>query len=179
MQATFRITRDRLPELLATVFGDGNPTVYLKDSAPGEEARQFRSAAEVDGFADDLQRRGGCCFGLAIHFPETAGFVDLHRVALDPKHCEGHDFRYEVRGWGLFFLQFNLNPRMGDGVECFLSCNTPKRAEAWAEAYPDLMDPSLWNWPAVARIGRRLRDLAKRYNAATPTHVDDQTDSRC
>ena len=163
MQAAFKLTTTELTDLLQWIDSNGKPIIYLKDTAFGEKMLTFQSVDEIVAFATTEEGSIRPSFGLALHYPEAKGFVDVHRVKLNPKHCDGHTFRYEIRGWGIVLLQFS-NPNADvDSVECVVSCNTKKRAEAWAGTYPELKDPALWDWKVVDSICRKLRKFVRQY----------------
>lgn len=86
---------------------------------------------------------------MAAYFPETLGYIHVQRVTPDPKRYPGRTFHERLGGWGIFFMNFSFRQKQGNQWECFLSCNTQKRAEAWHISYPDLQSPSLWDWKVV------------------------------
>lgn len=164
MQTTVILDRASLSGLISEVFESGGPDFYLKDTDYGEEVCQFASAAEVDARITATIEARGRSVGFAIHFPETRGYTEKERVGLDPRRCKGHTFRYSIQGWGVIFLQLDFYGL--PEIECYISCNSQKRAEAWSDTYAELKSPDLWDWKAVERSCRRLircaRDLSKR-----------------
>lgn len=91
---------------------------------------------------------------LLVHYPEALGFVATRVITLQPEKCGGASWREALEGWGL--IQLQLQYRVADFVEFRVAVNTEKRAQAWAQTYPEMGAPSLWNWKLVEKHARRL-----------------------
>jgi hypothetical protein len=162
--ASVRIPVECLKTLIEAAIGASPVIVYTGDSDPGEETQRFHSAAEVwDHFSASMSA-GARFVGYALHYTNTGGYVENRRVALNPVKCKGHTFRYSVSGWGVIHLQIQVSDTAT--VNCTVSVNSRRRAEAWSGTYPGLKSPDLWSWPLVERHSRRLTRQLKR--AAQP-----------
>lgn len=165
MQTRADLDQDSVREFINFVFGTDRLCAWPHYSNYGQQMHQFASAPALQGAIDDAIRSAKHGFAVALHFPETEGFVASQRIDLDPKSCDGHTFRYRVMGWGLFFL--HLEFKRLPFIETHISCNTQKRAQAWSQAYPDMKAPGLWDWDAVKKIGGRLTRKLKKLEKET------------
>jgi len=140
--------------VLDLVFDAERFRVFQAYSRPGAELREYASAAEV--LADTW----------APHGPELMLWADssgpdpyIGRIDLDPEAWDGGTFRFECNGWGMIQLLFG-DVLDGELHPSRVSCNTAKRAAAWAADLPELGDPAAWAWPLVARTaGRLIREV--------------------
>ena len=164
MQSTATLSREGFAELAEFVFESDAPVVFHAYSAYGQPLRHFRAASELFADIEAALANGQKSLHFAIHYPSTKGHVAERRIALDPKKCAGHTWRFTVDGWGL--IQFHGDLKRGPAIECRVAVNTEKRAEEWASTYPELRDPGLWDWKAVqlhaGRIIRRMKKIAEQ-----------------
>jgi hypothetical protein len=163
MQSTATLSREAFTELAEFVFESGAPVVFEAYSGYGQRLRRFRAPSELLAEIESTLAGGQKSLHLAIHFPDAKGHVAERKIKLDPKSCDGHTWRYTVEGWGL--IQFQGDLRHAPTIECRVAVNTQKRAEAWANTYPELRDPELWDWGVVqqqaGRISRRMKKIAE------------------
>ena len=153
MQTTRIIKEQDVSEVLMSVYKEGEPIAYQADSAFGEELNTFNTKEELSLEIQRLLDSNDPFFQFAFYYPESEGFVEKQRVSLNPEKCNGHTFRFSIKGWGLIYLQFH---RKHQGIECRATVNTEKRANEWADTYADLKEPSLWQWKVVERNARRV-----------------------
>jgi hypothetical protein len=59
-----------------------------------------------------------------------------------------------MEGWGL--IQLQIDYKAAPVIDCRFAVNTKKRAQAWAQTFPELGTPEQWEWKAVERQARRL-----------------------
>jgi hypothetical protein len=159
MNTNTNLDRRSLGELIRGMFESGNPEVYLRDTDPGENARKFASAHELNGFIDTAIEAHRLFVGFAVWYPETRGHVEKRKINLDPRRCEGHTFRYSIKGWGMISVQLDFENL--PLINCCVSCSSRKKGEVWSDAHRDLKSPSLWDWGVVERHCRRLMGLTK------------------
>jgi hypothetical protein len=168
MQSTATLTRESFIELAAFLFESGAPVVFHAYSDYGEPLRSFRNASELVADIESAFATGQKSLLFALHYPDTKGHVAERKITLDPKKCDGHTWRHTVEGWGL--IQFQGDLRGAPAIECRVAVNTQKRAEAWADTYPELRDPRLWDWRIVqhhaGRIIRKMKRIAEPGGAA-------------
>jgi hypothetical protein len=135
----------------------GDFEVYEAYSPYGNELAKF------DCWASLLERYPslGTCRGtepscmLQLLVPQ-AGSVITERIALDPRACSGHTFRYRASGWGLIQLQLGgIGPK--GLVLSHTNHNSLARATAWEPTYREVLGPvSAWDWPHIASASRKL-----------------------
>jgi hypothetical protein len=180
MQSTATLNRDGFTELAGFLFESGSPVVFHAYSDYGQPLRSFRSSSELIADIESAFAAGQKSVQFALHYPDTKGHVAERKITLDSKRSDGHTWRYAVEGWGLIQLQGDL--RDAPTIECRVAVNTQKRAEGWAATYPELLDPSLWDWSAIqhhsGRIIRRMKKIAEQSDPpndgpATPSENSD------
>lgn len=153
MQTSRIIKEQGIGDILSSIYKEGNPVAFEADSEFGEEIKEFPLR---DDLAKEIQRllnSGASFFQFALYYPESQGYMEKQRINLDPRKCDGHTFRFSVKGWGLIYLQFKVKKL---GLECRVAVNTEKRAMSWRETYPELKEPALWQWKVVERNARRI-----------------------
>jgi hypothetical protein len=163
MQSTATLSREGFTELAEFMFESGAPVVFPAYSGYGQSLRSFRTPAELIADIESAFATDQKSLQFALHYPDTKGHVAQRKIALDPKKCDGHTWRYAVEGWGL--IQFQGELRRAPAIECRVAVNTQKRAEAWAGTHPELRDPGLWDWSVVqhhaGRIIRKMKKIAE------------------
>jgi hypothetical protein len=103
---------------------------------------------------DQAVKRGAHSANFAIYYPESKGHFYKEKVTINPDKCNGATYRHSANGWGLVQLQIDLREKPIAGVR--VAANTAKRAETWSPTYPELKDPSLWDWKYVEKQSRRI-----------------------
>lgn len=96
----------------------------------------------------------------ALYYPEAKGHFFEEKKKLNPEKCNGAAYRYIANGWGLIHLQIDL--RKKPHLEVRITVNTSKRAETWFPNYPELNEPSLWDWKFVEKQARRIITALKK-----------------
>lgn len=161
MQREETIAGANLERIVEAIFVEGRPDVYEAYSAFDSDIVSFSNAAELNSYISWPQPKKEGTLGFVLYYPDTKGFVERIRIALDREKCEGHTYRYRVNGWGL--IQFQVNSQKTPNIVCRFAVNTEKRANAWFPTYPELQSPALWDWKAVERHARRLIRELRRY----------------
>ncbi len=143
--------------LIEHVLECGDFEVYETYSSYGTELAKFDCWASL---LDHYPLLGTCkgtelsCM-LQLLVPQT-GSVITERIALDPRACSGHTFRYRASGWGLIQLQLGgIGPK---GLVCsHTNHNSLARATAWESTYLKVLGPvSAWHWPRIVSASRKL-----------------------
>jgi hypothetical protein len=148
------IDKQRLPEMLNAVFATESPEVFGAYSEYDQELETFASPEGLEARMSGGLREGKTFFYFALWYPSTGGRVEKERIELKPEACQGHTFRYSVRGWGIFQLQLDF--KRDPIVECRIAVNSRKRAIKWESIHHEWLAVESWNWPAVERHERRL-----------------------
>jgi hypothetical protein len=88
------------------LFTQTDVSVFDHYSEPDQELREFRSVDELEAvhpIGVDLHGNG-LSLTLQLWSPSVMPVLPLERFALDPSSCDGHTFRYRLRGGGLIQL---------------------------------------------------------------------------
>ena len=139
--------------LLAAAF-KGTPLVSEAYSRFDFPLRSFGDPTSLERVIHAEREAGNKSVSLVVHYPESKGQVITRRINLLPEKCNGASWRETLEGWGL--IQLQLEYQGGDTVKCRIAVNSERRAEAWAQTYPEFGSPELWDWQAVERHARRL-----------------------
>ena len=151
----FLAAKTDLEAVLGFVFASGEYSVFESYSEPEQDLRKFSSVAEVEN-----AYRLGECTGTAPSvllqlLASGTGTTTVERVALDPRHCGGMNFRFRASGWGLIQLYLG-----GVGPRGLIPSHTNHLSEAKAIKYeashPISVSVSAWNWRGVESASRRL-----------------------
>lgn len=151
------IRQECIQKLLDAIFASSNVTVYETYSRPSKDLRVFASADELLKYMEELIAAKDNLLYLSLHYEAAKGFVYKKTIQFQDKKSERHKTKTSVEGWGLIQFQLWLN----ESITCDIGVNSEKRAQAWAENYPELQSPSLWHWKEVAKQSRRLKRVLK------------------
>jgi len=92
-------------EILEFIFKDTDLHVYDQGSPYGQEICQYKTVDEISS-KFDLDNGDKFAVAFQLWTPRHKGKPLFRKVDLDPKHCNGHTFRYSTDGWGLIQLYF-------------------------------------------------------------------------
>lgn len=136
--------------VLDLVFSSGEFRVFELTSKPDQKIVEFSQAEEV--FSHYAREQSLLLQLLPIQSQGTALF---QRHSLNAGALGSATFRYVCEGWGLIRLYLE-SPRQNKLRPSHTNHNSLARALRWAPTYPDLGDPTLWQWSKVLRSSRRL-----------------------
>lgn len=92
-------------EILEFIFKETDLNVYDFSSPYGQEICEYKTVEEISSKFDlDIGDKFAVTFQLWT--PRHKGKPLFRKIDLDPKHCNGHTFRYSTDGWGLIQLYF-------------------------------------------------------------------------
>ena len=161
MQKTEIIDKSQLLDVMGFVLSDSEIELYESYSAMEENLIRIKSSSDFQKYLAERIKNGTLNFGFGIYHPEFGGKILISRIELNPDKCNGKRFRYRLDGWAIIFVQLDL--RNGEHeIECRISVNTKKRAEAWHTTNSELGAPELWNWKKVESIARRIIKKIKK-----------------
>jgi hypothetical protein len=90
-------------EILEFIFKETDLRVFDLSSSYGQEICEYKSVDEVTK-KFDLVNGDKFAVTFQLWSPKFKGDILFRKVTLDPKHCNGHSFRYSTDGWGLIQL---------------------------------------------------------------------------
>jgi hypothetical protein len=98
-------------QVIDFLFGETDFRIFELYSEFGQELREFTTFRELDAVFDIGRDEHGHGYAalLSLWSPSVMRSPHITRVRLDPKHCDGHTFRYTTGGWGA--VQFHLGGR--------------------------------------------------------------------
>jgi len=96
--------KDKLA-ILEFIFNDTDLKIYDTASDLGQEVCEYKNIQDISS-KFDLSLGGKSELTFQLWSPRHKGQPIFNKVALNPKYCEGHTFRYNTNGWGLIQLYF-------------------------------------------------------------------------
>jgi hypothetical protein len=147
----FFAVREDILDILGFLYAETDFRVFELASRFGQELREFRSAEEVERIFPiglDVHGQG---FGSTFHLwsPAVMHRLDIQRVALDPRRCEGHTHRYELAGGAL--VQLYLGGVHGRVItKSHYGHNSRERAEKWGVSGEA-------DWGALAKLSSKVQ----------------------
>jgi hypothetical protein len=151
-------------EILDFIFSEANLQVYDFGSNYEQKICQYRSSDAISSKFDLEIDEFGTTFQLWK--PRHKGKPIFRKVDLDPKHCNGHTFRYLAEGWGLIQLHFGglkHNELKRSHIRHFsekgaIKCDSTNNVKGFI---------SSWDWAEIQSTSRKLKyhihnKLAKR-----------------
>src|SRR5688572_17134601 len=160
-QLDFFAVRDDHRQVVEYLYGETDFRVYELYSEFGQEIREFKSFADLDGTFDIGRDKHGQGYSvlLSLWSPTVMNSPHVTRVELDPKHCDGFTFRFTMGGWGAVQLYLG-----GLHENVITKSHFGHWAERGARArgYRSGVD-----WKALAKLSNRVRyHISKRLAAA-------------
>lgn len=127
------------------------------------EIAEFRSLSDVERRyqINDWSQGQHPTLHLQLYAEGADGNVQFRRDDLNPKTCKGATYRYSSHGWGLIQLYLE-SPRNGTLRNSHTNHNSETRAHNWATTYPELGDPTEWNWAVVNAFSRKLNRFIRK-----------------
>lgn len=92
-------------EILDFIFKETDLKIYDLGSPYGLEICEYNSVNDIDS-KFDLDNGDKFAMTFQLWTPRHKGKPVFRKINLDPKHCNGHTFRYSTDGWGLIQLYF-------------------------------------------------------------------------
>ena len=155
---TFYAALDDFKPVLQFVFGNLSCRVLEAYSDIDTDLKEFFSADDAESACGP-----GPLFHHLMLWPiEASDEVRMRRIELYPEVGLGR-YRCYAEGWGLISLALY---GVGSKGLCpsYTGDNSEKRARIWVDTYPEMGDPSLWDWSVVtrasAKLNRRIHSLA-------------------
>lgn len=142
-------------DVLDFIFNNTDLHIYDKDSSYGQEIYQYKTVDEIsskfnldngDKFANTFQ----------LWSPRHKGKPLFRKVELDPKHCNGHTFRYSTEGWGLIQLYFG-GLKNNELHQSHIGHFNEKGALKWEDINNVNGLVSLWDWREIQSTSRKLK----------------------
>lgn len=98
---------------------------------------------------------------LGIYLDSMKGYLKQRKINLNKNECNGHEYRYNLSGWGLIIMNITVKETYFE-IDC--NVNSEKRAWKWFDTYPDLKSPNLWDWKIVSKTYNSVNRILKKYS---------------
>jgi hypothetical protein len=142
-------------EILDFIFKDTDLHVYDLGSPYGQEICQYKTVDEI--FSKfDLDNGDKFATTFQLWTPRHKGKPLFRKIDLDPKHCNGHTFRYSTDGWGLIQLYFG-GLKNNELNQSHIGHFNEKGALKWEETNKVNGLVSLWDWTEIQATSRKLK----------------------
>ncbi len=153
MQRAENIEISKIAEIVGSIFQEP-AIVYEHYSEYESELKSYDGKESLLFAISEAVKNNAHSANFAIYYPESKGFFVKEKKSLNPEKCNGATYRYIASGWGLVHFQIDLRNKPIAGVR--IAVNTSTRAEAWSPTYPELQQPSLWDWKFIEKQTRRI-----------------------
>ncbi len=142
-------------EILEFIFKETDLRVYDLSSPYGQEICEYKTTDEI---ASKFDLNNGDKFDVTFKLwtPKHEGEPIFRKVDLDPKHCNGHTFRYSTEGWGLIQLYFG-GLRNNELNQSHIGHFNEKGASKYAETNLVNGLAPAWNWTEIQKTSRKLK----------------------
>jgi len=154
----FYAGRDDMIAVMNFVFTETDCRVFESYSKFGCELREFKSTDEIASVPNfGFPIRTADSVSLQLWSLSASSEARIERIALSPKHCDGHTFRYCINGWGL--MKFDFSGVRGRTIQnSYFGHNSEKRARGWEDTYRDQLAPAdSWDWEKLGKISGKIR----------------------
>jgi len=154
---TYHFFADKLDklEILEFIFLETDLRVYELGSTYGKEICEYKNVDEISSKFDLEMEEFGTTFQLWT--PRHKGKPIFRKIDLDPKHCNGHTFRFSTEGWGLIQIYFG-GQKNNELRQSQIRNFSEKGALKWEETNIRNGLVSLWDWKEIQTTSRRLKN---------------------
>ena len=137
------------------IFKETDLQIFDLAAPFGQKVKEYKSIVDITSSFDLKNEKSH-----AIHFqlwsPQFKGDPIFNRVELNPKHCEGHSFRFSTEGWGL--IQLYLGGIKGPYLKhSHIGHFNQKGALKWEGVNHLNGKVDLWDWKAIKKTSDRLK----------------------
>lgn len=141
--------------ILNYIFNETDLKIFDLASPPGEKVREYHNIADITSFLD-LTDETYNTIHLQLWSPPFKGKPAFRRIELNPRHCNGHTFRYATEGWGL--IQLYLYGIKGDSLKhSHIGHFNHKGAAKQEGTNPGISKAALWDWKEIQKTSVNLK----------------------
>lgn len=152
MQYNFFACRQDKIDVLDYLLRETDLQIFDSYSPYGQEVRQFRTLDEISE-AFDWEKE---IVTLKLWSPSFKGHYKFRKINLNPRSCNGYEFRYCIEGWGLIQISFGIiSEKLLQST--VISHFTEKGAQRWETSGNDKGPVSDWDWASVNSYSRKLK----------------------
>lgn len=153
---TYNFFADKADKLkvLEFIFKNTDLLVYDLSSAYGQDISQYKTIDEISSKFDLEIDEFGTTFQLWT--PRHKGKPIFRKIDLDPKHCNGHTFRYSTEGWGLIQLFFG-GMKNNELKHSHIGHFNENGALKWEDTNKINGLVNSWDWTEIQVSSRKLK----------------------
>ena len=155
MAYKFFATKSDKLEVLDFIFRETDLQVFDLSSAYGQAICEYKTAYEILS-KSDFDNGGKFANTFQLWSPRHKREPIFRRVDIDPKHCNGHTFRYSTEGWGLIQLYFGALTDNGLNPSHIGHFNE-RGALKWEGFNIGNGFVGLWDWAEIQTTSRKLK----------------------
>jgi hypothetical protein len=145
--------------VLDFIFNETDLQVFDLSSPYGQNICQYKSSTEI---AAKFDLFNGDKFAVTFQLwsPQHNGEPIFSKVALDPRRCNGHTFRYSTGGWGMIQLYFG-GVRNGILSLSHIGHFSEKNAAKWEGINKLKGSTKGWEWKEVQATSKKLKQYIR------------------
>ena len=142
-------------KILEYIFKETDLHIYDSSSPFGQEICEYKTVEEIS-VKFDLDKGDKFANTFQLWTPRHKGTPIFRKVDLDPKHCNGHTYRYSTEGWGLIQLYFG-GLKNNELNQSHIGHFNEKGALKWEETNKVNGLISSWDWAEIQATSRKLK----------------------
>ncbi|MBK7468097.1 MAG: hypothetical protein IPJ43_15525 [Saprospiraceae bacterium] len=142
-------------KVLEFIFKETDLHIYDLGSPNGQEICEYKNVEEIS-LKFDIEKGDKFANTFQLWTPRHKGNPIFRKVDLDPKHCNGHTFRYSTEGWGLIQLYFG-GLKNNELNQSHIGHFNEKGALKWEETNKVNGLVSSWDWKEIQATSRKLK----------------------
>jgi hypothetical protein len=142
-------------KILEFIFKETDLHIYDLYSRYEQEICEYRSVEEISS-KFDLDKDEKIAVTFQLWSPRHKGKPLFRKIDLNPKHCEGHTFRYSTDGWGLIQLYFG-GLKNDELYQSHLGHFNEKGALLRESIDSFNGQVSNWDWTEIQKTSRKLK----------------------
>lgn len=146
--------------LLELIFSETKLKIYDHSSSLSQSVQEYKTVADISS-KFDLKNENPGAVHLQLWSPGFKAEPIFRRIELNPRHCQGHTFRYATSGWGLIQLYLGgiKNSQLKHSHIGHFEQKSALKCEMTTHDQGKVND---WDWPEIQKTSRRLKYLLNK-----------------
>ena len=142
-------------KILEFIFAETDFRVFDLSSEYEKEIEEYKN---IDEIINKFNLSDGGSFSVSFNLwsPRHKGKINIRKIELNPKYCNGKTFRYETNGWGLIQLSFSGINKNVLTKSAFTSWSKKGALSRETENHINgkVID---WDWIEIEKSSRKLK----------------------
>ena len=142
-------------DILNFIFNELELKVFDSYSKPEKSIIEYKNTDDIISCVD-LKNGTEYAQTFKLWHPNFSTDVLIEKINLNPEKCDGHTFRYAIRGWGMIQLSFGGldKNRLHPSSISHFNEKGALRKETSNHINGKVSD---WNWKEISRVSRKLK----------------------